>query len=99
MPPERRLRIRDPLGELLVSAADVLPKVRAGKIRAPATFACVRDLTKDAGEVAQGVLPALESVRRRLELTGQNLVLIVTRGVTAARHRKEDDGSAPRPGS
>jgi hypothetical protein len=63
MPPERRLRIRDPLGELLVSAADVLPKVRAGKIRAPATFACVRDLTKDAGEVAQGVLPALESVR------------------------------------
>jgi hypothetical protein len=35
--PERRRRVRDLLGELLVSAADVLPKVKAGKIRAPAS--------------------------------------------------------------
>jgi hypothetical protein len=34
MRPERRRRIFDPLGELLVGAADVLPKVVAGKLRA-----------------------------------------------------------------
>ena len=37
MPPERRRRIFDPLGELLVGATDVLPKVEAGKICAPAS--------------------------------------------------------------
>jgi hypothetical protein len=34
MPPERRRRIFDPLGELLVGATDVLPKVVSGKLRA-----------------------------------------------------------------
>jgi hypothetical protein len=36
MRPERRLRIRDLLGELLVGAGDGLPEVEAGKVRAPA---------------------------------------------------------------
>ena len=36
MPPEGRRRIRDLGGELLVGAGDVLPKVKAGNVRAPA---------------------------------------------------------------
>jgi hypothetical protein len=35
---------------------DVLPKVKAGNVRAPASLACAGGLTKDAGEVAQAVL-------------------------------------------
>jgi hypothetical protein len=46
----------------------------------------VGDVTEDAGEVAQAVLPTLEYIRRRHELTGQNLVVIDERG---------DCGSAP----
>ena len=56
VPPEGRRRIRDLGGELLVGTGDVLPKVEAGKIRAPASLACVGDATEDAGEVAQAVL-------------------------------------------
>ena len=36
MAPERRLRIRDLRGELAVGTGDLLPKVKAGKVRAPA---------------------------------------------------------------
>ena len=60
--------------------------MKAGNIRAPASLAGVGNLTKDAGEAAQAVLPTLECIRRRHELTGQNLVLIDERG---------DCGSAP----
>jgi hypothetical protein len=38
MAPKRRRRIRDPCGELLVGTGDVLPKVEAGDIRAPASL-------------------------------------------------------------
>jgi hypothetical protein len=86
MPPKRCPRIRDLRGELLVGTGDVLPKVEAGKIRGPASLAGVGNLTKDAGEAAQAVLPTLKGLRRRHELTGQNLVLIDERG---------DCGSAP----
>jgi hypothetical protein len=46
--PEGRRRIHDPSGELLVGTGDVLPKVKAGKTRAPAALACLGDLTEDA---------------------------------------------------
>jgi hypothetical protein len=38
MPPERRRRIRDLGGEFLVGAGDILPKVKRGDIRAPASL-------------------------------------------------------------
>ena len=38
MPPKRRPRFRDLRGELLVGAGDILPKVKAGNIRAPASL-------------------------------------------------------------
>ena len=66
MPPEGRPRIRDLRGELLVGAGDALPKVKAGNIRAPASPACIGDVTKDAGELAQTVPPALERLGRRI---------------------------------
>ena len=44
--PERRLGMLDLLDELLVSAADVLREVEAGKIRAPASLADAGNLTK-----------------------------------------------------
>ena len=69
--PERRLGMLDLLDELLVSAADVLREVEAGKIRAPASLAGAGNLTKMLAEAAQAVLPTLECIRRRHELTGQ----------------------------
>jgi hypothetical protein len=86
MPPKWRRSISALRGELPTVTGYVLPKVEAGKIRAPASFAGVGNLTKDAGEAAQAVLPTLKGLRRRHELTGQNLVLIDERG---------DCGSAP----
>jgi hypothetical protein len=50
--PERRRRFRHLRGELLVGTGDVLPKVKAGNVRAPTLPACMGDLTTDAGEVA-----------------------------------------------
>ena len=71
MAPERRRRIRDPSGELLVGAGDACPKVKAGNSVPQPSLAGVGNLTKDAGEAAQAVLPTLECIRRRHELTGQ----------------------------
>jgi hypothetical protein len=48
MRPEGCLGLRDLLDEPLVGAADSLPEVEAGKIRAPAAFASVGDVAKDA---------------------------------------------------
>ena len=84
--PERRRRFRDPRCELVVGAGDGLLEVEAGKARVPASLPRVGHATEDAGEAAQAVLPTLECIRRRHELTGQNLVLIDERG---------DCGSAP----
>jgi hypothetical protein len=50
MPPKWRRSISDLRGELPTVTGYVLPKVEAGKIRAPASFAGVGNLTKDAGE-------------------------------------------------
>jgi hypothetical protein len=50
------------------------PGVEAGKIRAPASFARVGDVTKDAREVAQAVLPPLERLRRRYQFTHRHIV-------------------------
>ena len=74
MAPERRRRIRDPGDELLVGAGDVLPKVKAGNVRAPALPACIGDVTKDAGVLAQPVPPALERLGRRMELAAGDVV-------------------------
>src|SRR3954452_12889500 len=68
VPPERRLRIRDPRGDLLVCAENMLPKVEAGNIRAPAALARMGDVSKDGGEVMQRVSPAPDRLRSRLEL-------------------------------
>ena len=51
MAPEGCRGIRDLGGELLVGAGDGFPKVVAGDIRAPASLACVGDVTEDAGEL------------------------------------------------
>ena len=56
VPPKRRRRIRDLLDQLLVGPLDVLPKVEAGNIGAPASLARVGNIAEDAGEVAQAVL-------------------------------------------
>ena len=58
MPPEGRLGLGNALGKFLVGAVDVLAELKAGKIRAPASLACVGDVTDDAAEAAQAVLPA-----------------------------------------
>jgi hypothetical protein len=62
MTPERRLRIRDLRGELLVGAGDVLPKVKAGNVRAPASLAGVGDLTEDVQRTPRLALAVLERV-------------------------------------
>jgi hypothetical protein len=56
MTPKGRRRIRDLRGECVVGAGGVLPEVKAGKIRAPAVFACVGDVTEDAGEATYGIM-------------------------------------------
>jgi hypothetical protein len=55
MRPERRRRVRDLRGELLVGTGDVLPKVEAGNIGAPALPASVGHVTEDARKLRQGV--------------------------------------------
>jgi hypothetical protein len=65
--PERPRCIRDLLGELLVSAGNVLPKVKASEIRVVALPGGISDPTEDAGELAQTVSPPLERLDRRLE--------------------------------
>jgi len=58
VPPERGRGIRDPRGELVVGAGDVLPKVEARNVRAPAALARAGDASEDGGEVEQRVSPA-----------------------------------------
>jgi hypothetical protein len=58
MAPERRRRLRDLRGELLVGALDVLPKVKAGNVCAPAAVERV-------GEVEQRVSLAPDRFGRR----------------------------------
>jgi hypothetical protein len=51
MPREGRLGIRDLFRELLVSAADDLPKVKPEKTRVPPAFAGIGDVAEDAGKL------------------------------------------------
>jgi hypothetical protein len=74
VPPERRRRIRDLLGELVVGVSEVVPKVEAGDIRAPALPARVGHVTEDAGEGAQAVFPALERPGRQVGLAHGEVV-------------------------
>jgi hypothetical protein len=68
MAPKRRPSICDPRSELLVGAADVLPKVVLRKAGPPAALACVGDVTKDVREVAQAVPLARERLGCRVPL-------------------------------
>jgi hypothetical protein len=54
--------------------------MEAGKIRAPAAFASVGDVTKDGGEVVQRA-PPTDRIRRRLELADGDVI----EGVASAR--------------
>jgi len=65
MPPKGRRRIGDLGGELLVGALDVLPKVKAGNVCAPAALARVGGVSEDRGEVEQRVSPAPDRLGRR----------------------------------
>ena len=63
MPAHPRLR-----GEVLVGAAEVLPKVEARKIRTPASLARIGGVAEDGGELPQPIPAALERLSRRLKL-------------------------------
>ena len=66
MSPEGRRRISDLLSELPVGARDILPKVKAGKIRAPASLrALVGHVLHACGTLVTG--------------TGKHLVHALTR--------------------
>ena len=66
--PKRRRRIRDLGGELFVGTGNILLKVKTGKVRAPASLACMSDLTEDAGEspLAAGVFESWRPICNRM---------------------------------
>jgi hypothetical protein len=74
MAPEGRPGIRNLCGELPVGAGDVLPKMKARNICAPASLACLGDPTEDGGEVVRRVSPAPDRLGRRFELAHGVLV-------------------------
>jgi hypothetical protein len=67
MAPERRRRLRDLRGELLVGALDVLPKVKAGNVCAPAAVERVGDVSEDEEKSNSGcsLLPIASAAARR----------------------------------
>jgi hypothetical protein len=55
MPPKRRLGLSDPLDEGLVCTGDVLPKVKAGNVCAPAALARAGDVSEMEEKSTAGV--------------------------------------------
>ena len=100
--PERPRCIRDLLGELLVSAGDVLPKVKASEIRVVALPGGISDPTEDAGELAETVSPALERLGRRLERLSPQCPAVVGQRWAGRRLRTLSEmwaGLVARPGA
>jgi hypothetical protein len=93
--PERRLSASDPFGDLVPAALDGLPKVEAGKLRAPASLPAL------VGHV-------LHACRTLVTGTGEHLVHALTRdaertgklGLVGARLVRGEQGAtevSPRP--
>ena len=89
MPPERRQRIRDLRGELLAGAGNVLPKVKAGKIRTPAARPALVGHVLDAcGTLVTGTGEYLvHALTRDAERTGKL-------GLVGARLVRGEQGAA-----